>query len=178
MKTQSIIFLVVCFLIIGFCSGWLAHKPEKLVISGPGTRTVDSVKVPVFFDRVEYKNLPGKIEFMYLPEIAGNNDSALKKLNDSLRELLRGIPPFAAHCDTVIKKDTIGIKYLFPENLFSFSFRKGPDSIYKLRETVVQYVEKDYTVTVGPYFGIGYDFQNIRPSIGISVQLKKLSFQF
>lgn len=53
--------------------------------------------------------------------------------------------PFSAIVDTVVLKDTIKIKYRFPENELTADIRRSPDSVYKV--TVTKHVTD--TVYVG-----------------------------
>ena len=50
--------------------------------------------------------------------------------------------PFISKLDTVVNSDTISTKFEFPQNLFSFDFKKKPDSISIQKMVVYQPVEK------------------------------------
>ena len=50
--------------------------------------------------------------------------------------------PFISKLDTIVNSDTISTKFEYPQNLFSFEFRKKPDSISIQKMLVYQPVEK------------------------------------
>ncbi|HRP02859.1 MAG TPA: hypothetical protein PLE30_09455 [Candidatus Kapabacteria bacterium] len=67
--------------------------------------------------------------------------------------------PFVAEIDTVIKKDTIWLKYEFPENLFSMQYFPSKDSIriekiYEYKESKQKWYERIVYFVAG--FGLSY----------------------
>ena len=70
------------------------------------------------------------------------------------------VMPFVAHLDTIINRDTIGIRYLYPENYFGLVVRTKDDTlrsqIIKVLETIT--VEKSESWYIKPLIFAGGGF--------------------
>lgn len=146
MNRSSKISLIIILLIIAFLTGWFLRPQKVIFVPGKTILKVDSVKVPVVREKIIYKSVPAKTEFV--PFYVDN------KIVDTIFKT----PAFIDKIDTISKqKDTIKIWYHFPERCFDFSYLPGPDSIYEKTIMITQPVIKKETCTYGIGVGIGYE---------------------
>jgi len=102
-----------------------------------------------FFPRIVNKNVFKKdtlfskdtlINYIDKPRLIVKTKAELIYIKDTIIET----KPFIASLDTIIK-DTIGIKYYFPNNHFLLDIRYKPDEIKIVTQTITIEVEKHNT---------------------------------
>jgi len=76
-----------------------------------------------------------------------------------LRDTIIEQSPFIAQVDTVLLRDTVKLRYYFPEHLFSFETNRTADTIPQI--AVTQYLKKEEEWWIKPVFtiagaGLGY----------------------
>ena len=146
-KTGWIAFLVIMLLLgsffFGKCSSAkpIISKSTKadtvyttIIKDGPHVN-IDSLKATM----IRYKD---KFVMVPYPAIAGDTSH-----HDSIAVL-----PFEVCLDTIINRDTFGLKFYYPANFFSLNFKLKPDSItqrlIKVTETIT--VEKQEAWYIKP----------------------------
>ena len=127
-KTNIIIYsiLILLLLIMGYLA--FQNKEQKIYIKKIDTLFVN---LPVKRDTIKIK-AKAKIRYRNIKDTLFINDTIFYKT-----------PAFTARLDTIIK-DTINIKYYFPENEFSFLLRPRPDTVkFKYVKIKTEVIKKD-----------------------------------
>lgn len=102
----------ILFIIISFALGFLVCKlifENKNEIEKIQTVKIDSVYVYKIPPKRKIDKIEGKITFT--------------------RDTILNTRPFVSEIDTILNKDTLKMRYQFPENKFSFDFSRGLDSV-------------------------------------------------
>jgi hypothetical protein len=142
-KYKIIIIILISFLIIGliihYLSPFFAINKEKDNITNAiqGTHSANNIQIKI--DTV-YKVMPA--EPIY---IAGN--AIIKYKTDTLISVKHDTTyiknSYIATLDTIVKRDTINLKYEYPKNYFALNVRQKPDSILIQRIEIFTIKEKE-----------------------------------
>ena len=135
-----ILLVIAVACIIDRCSA-----SKQVVITGKDTKTIISYKdtslqhPDINLDSLKNSLITYRNKYVYVPVFKYLTDSTVK---DSLLLDTIQVLPFVSQLDTIINHDTIGIRFLYPENLFTLSMKLKPDYI---REKLIKITE---TITV------------------------------
>lgn len=140
MTMPSKILLLLLIMIICFTSGYFFHKQPIKTVFIPGSDTLK-----VLTDTLLVQN--DVIKFRSKPII----------IYDTLnfRDTVFMSKAFTANLDTIIKSDTLNLKYYFPNNFFDFSFRRKPDSVFIKTVTIQIPIEKNESWVIHPAISAG-----------------------
>ena len=120
------------YLVIFFICGLIIGYLFKLNFSGSEEKITVKHDSKVIYDTV-YKIQPAE------PVILTKVKTKIITQSDTIIQF----HPFISKLDTVVNSDTISTKFEYPQNLFSFEFRKKPDSISIQKMIVYQPVERN-----------------------------------
>lgn len=102
----------ILFIIISFALGFMVCKlilENKNEIKNIQTIKIDSVYVYKIPPKRKIDKIEGRITYT--------------------KDTILITKPFVSEIDTILNKDTLKMRYQFPENKFSFDFSRGLDSV-------------------------------------------------
>ncbi|MCX7880790.1 MAG: hypothetical protein N2517_09030 [Ignavibacteria bacterium] len=99
--------LIFCLAIVSFLYIYECSRNSKREISV--AKKVDTIQIIKPIEKIIVKQAKAKIKYT--------------------RDTVIVFKPFEAIMDTILNKDTIQVKYFYPENLFDFRFTRQPDTL-------------------------------------------------
>ena len=145
-----ITFLVILLLLGSFFLGKYSQSTViKKEIKYDTTEVIKIKQGPqINLDSLEASLIRYRDKIVYITVNVPSGDTTIL---DTLK-----VMPFVAHLDTIINRDTIGIRFLYPENLFALIVKSKDDTlrsqIIKVLETIT--VEKKEAWYIKPAIGI------------------------
>lgn len=123
-NTTAICLAIAAAMIAGFALG-LYLSPAKVEHTKEVINKIER--------DTSWEHIPGKTTVI---EHAGT----IVYRDSVLRDTIHITRPFTASADTICGKDTIGVKYVFPQNMFSMKIAQGRDSVPVIREKEIIYM--------------------------------------
>lgn len=144
MKTSAIIVLTILVLIVGFSSGYFVAR-DKYINKVQSSSQITETKIDTLIINKE------SIKIKTIPEIR-----YITKYDTTIfRDSFYITRPFIAELDTIIKRDTLNVQYIFPLNQFNVGMRFGPDSVYQKEITIFRTEIKEEAWYIKPLYLIG-----------------------
>jgi hypothetical protein len=150
----ALLMLALIFTLIGGCIGWYL-KPcpcgEASAVQAT-TVQIDTVTKYITHDPIY---VHAKARVVTQRDTVHETDTVYRT------------PAFVAILDTIVKHDTIGIEYAFPQHTFSVALRQGRDSIsYEVRTlTITNYEQRPWWMDALTHIGaatLGYSIAQIK----------------
>jgi hypothetical protein len=126
-------------LAVGFILGYF-FSPSKDKWASPLVNRDTVVRI-IPGDTI-YLKAKGKIEYRTVSGLSP--DTTVR--NDTVKNLPSQVQlgkelAFTASLDTIIKRDTVFVSYMFPENLFELYIKQHPDSVMTFTNTITKNIE-------------------------------------
>ena len=142
---KDILLLLVLILVILLVLHYVANKSDKSV--------VEKVRIDTVF---KVEKVRDTVQIIRTRNITKIKYDTIFVYGDTIEKMLS--PSFIIELDTVVRKDTIALKYFFPQDSLLLQLKFHPDTI-----TVFQFKEvekkkesfKDYLIERGIFFILG-----------------------
>lgn len=140
-RLTGLIGAIFTSFVIGVIVGYALHDcPKEAHLS----HTSQSIRIDTITKVVEHEPIfvESKARVIY------RRDTVTQREVFTQHDTVIQTRPFVAALDTIVHRDTIGVRYLFPEHTFSVAIRQAPDSVkYETRTiTLTAYEQRPWWI--------------------------------